>query len=246
MGARGQDVAQPGVILDSNTVNNLARMLRSAISQAQSGWGHESMPSLSSLSLAEAGGIAGNEESALPIPAPRLHFDPYDRGTEQNGNPGNRIDGLPHPTPAPKLRGSGPSMKRADGAFDDIIQEAASTYGLNKNLISAVIQAESSFNPKAVSPAGAQGLMQLMPATGRSLGVDDPFNPRQNIMAGSRYLRRLLDRYQGNTQLALAAYNWGPGNLERSLERQTGKMPQETRQYVAKISGMLEQSRAVA
>jgi len=101
-----------------------------------------------------------------------------------------------------------------------------------------VIQTESDFNAQAVSPVGAQGLMQLMPGTAADLGVTDAFDPEQNIQAGSKYLKQLMDRYDGDAKLALAAYNWGMGNLERHPER----MPQETVNYVAKITGLLDHS----
>jgi len=114
---------------------------------------------------------------------------------------------------------------------DRIVREASLKYGVDPSLIKAVIEAESGGNPYALSPAGARGLMQLMPATAAELGVTDAFDPVQNIMGGTRYLRRLLDRYRGDVRLALAAYNWGMGNLERRPEA----MPKETRAYVAKV-----------
>jgi len=123
--------------------------------------------------------------------------------------------------------------------FDPIIEEASRTYGVDSSLIRAMIQVESSGNPFAVSPAGAQGLMQLMPSTAADLGVKDAFDPDQNIMAGTRYLRQLLDRYQGNLRLALAAYNWGMGNLER----RPGAMPGETQRYIAKIENLYHSQR---
>lgn len=115
--------------------------------------------------------------------------------------------------------------------IDEIIQGAADQYGVEPSLIKAVISVESNGNHQAVSPAGAQGLMQLMPKTAAELGVIDPFDPKQNIMAGTRYLSRLLDRYQGNQKLALAAYNWGMGNLEKNP---TG-LPKETRNYIVRV-----------
>ncbi len=125
--------------------------------------------------------------------------------------------------------------KRADSLdIEGIIQKAAKTFGVNSGLIKAVIHAESSFNPDAVSPKGAMGLMQLMPDTARELGVKDPLNPTENVMGGTRYLKQLLDRYDGSTPLALAAYNWGMGNLD---SRQS-QMPTETKNYVAKITGI--------
>jgi len=121
------------------------------------------------------------------------------------------------------------------GKYASIIAAAAATHGLDPKLIVAVVQTESDFNAQAVSPAGAQGLMQLMPGTAAELGVSDAFNPEQNIQAGSRYLKQLMDRYDGDIGLTLAAYNWGMGNLERHPER----MPQETVNYVAKITGLM-------
>jgi soluble lytic murein transglycosylase-like protein len=116
--------------------------------------------------------------------------------------------------------------------FSEIIRQASAKYGIDESVITAVIKQESSFNPAAVSSCGAQGLMQLMPATARSLGVEDPFNPEENIMAGTRYLRQKLDEFDGNLALALAAYNAGSGAV-----RKYGGIPpyQETRTYVDKV-----------
>lgn len=97
-----------------------------------------------------------------------------------------------------------------------IIMKAAATYNLDPALIAAVIKSESAFDPKAVSWAGAQGLMQLMPGTARDMGCRDPFDPEQNIMAGSRYLRLMLNRFKGDLTLAVAAYNAGPTRVERN------------------------------
>ncbi len=114
-----------------------------------------------------------------------------------------------------------------------IVDEASHKYGVEPALIKSVIAVESNGNPQAVSPAGAQGLMQLMPATAAELGVTNPFDPAQNVMAGTRYLRQLMDRYQGNVRLALAAYNWGMGNLEKKPDA----LPKETREYIARVEG---------
>lgn len=124
------------------------------------------------------------------------------------------------------------SLSRGDTSiFDSIISKASRKYGVDAGLIKAVIKAESNFNPQAVSHAGAQGLMQLMPATARSLGVGDSFDPEQNVMAGTRFLKDLLQRYNGDVDSALAAYNWGPGNVDRRPDR----LPRETRDYLVRV-----------
>lgn len=113
-----------------------------------------------------------------------------------------------------------------------LIREAASREKLKEDLVRSVIARESAFRPCAVSPKGAQGLMQLMPATAAELGVRDPFDAKQNIDGGTRYLKQLLDKYEGNIQLALAAYNAGPGRVDRE-----GGVPAipETREYILNI-----------
>jgi len=117
--------------------------------------------------------------------------------------------------------------------YDPIIAEHSSVHGVRADLVHAVIQAESAFNPMARSIKGAMGLMQLMPATAIAYGVSNAYDPVQNIRAGVAYLRGLLDRYSQNEELALAAYNAGPG----AVEKYGGAVPpyRETRNYVAKI-----------
>jgi Transglycosylase SLT domain/Domain of unknown function (DUF4124) len=126
-----------------------------------------------------------------------------------------------------------PGSSDAENAYDDLIVHHANEHGLSADLIRAVIQAESGFNPYAISPKGAMGLMQLMPATARELGVSDPFHPSENIRGGVMYLAQLMARYNQNVELALAAYNAGPASVERY-----GRIPpyKETQSYVKKIT----------
>lgn len=121
-------------------------------------------------------------------------------------------------------------------SMDAIFAEAAKRYKVPLNLLKAMGKAESGFNADAVSPAGAQGVMQLMPSTARALGVEDPFDARDNIMGGAKYISQKLRQYNGDVDLALAAYNAGSGNVARY-----GGVPPfaETRNYIARIKGYM-------
>jgi soluble lytic murein transglycosylase-like protein len=126
-----------------------------------------------------------------------------------------------------------PASSRGATAYDDLISQNAAHHNISPELVRAVIQAESGFNRYAVSPKGAMGLMQLMPATARDLGVSDPFHPAENIRAGVAYLASLLTRFKQNVEHALAAYNAGPARVERY----DGVPPyRETQAYVKKIT----------
>ncbi len=122
------------------------------------------------------------------------------------------------------------------GEIEQLIDRVADQVSLAPELIRSVVHAESDFTADAVSAAGAQGLMQLMPATAEELGVRDSFDPLQNLLGGSRYLKQLLDKYDGDLDHALAAYNWGPGNVDREG---LDNMPQETRNYLLRVKGQL-------
>lgn len=118
--------------------------------------------------------------------------------------------------------------------LDQIFEREAEKYQVPLNLLKAVAKAESNFNPMAESSAGAQGIMQLMPATAKSLGVSDSYDVEQNIMGGAKYLGQMLEKFDGNTKLALAAYNAGPGNVLKY----NGVPPfTETQNYVKKVMG---------
>lgn len=123
-----------------------------------------------------------------------------------------------------------------------IIRDAAARYGVDASLVRAVIRAESGFDPNAESRAGAKGLMQLMDQTAASLGVTDSFDPVQNVHGGTRFLSFLLTKYNGNTSVALAAYNAGPGRVDRlgirtdaELAMAMDRLPEETQDYVRKV-----------
>jgi soluble lytic murein transglycosylase-like protein len=126
-----------------------------------------------------------------------------------------------------------PAMNLDRDGVERIVREAADRHRVDPALIRAVIETESGWNPSAVSRKGAAGLMQLHPGTAQRFGVNDVFNPQQNIDAGVRYLKMLLERYNGNLDLALAAYNAGEG----AVDRHGGKIPpfRETRNYVQKV-----------
>jgi soluble lytic murein transglycosylase-like protein len=133
----------------------------------------------------------------------------------------------------PAYRTTKPISPSAAGPFEPYVLEFAARESLRPELVRAVIQVESAYNARATSPKGAMGLMQLMPQTARELGVRDAYDPRDNIRGGTRYLRQLLDKYDGNEQLALAAYNAGAG----AVDKYGGRIPpyRETRDYVQKV-----------
>jgi soluble lytic murein transglycosylase-like protein len=137
---------------------------------------------------------------------------------------------------AAHVRATRRALPGTSGKYDGLIEEHAAARGVDPALVRAVIQVESGFNPRARSPKGAMGLMQLMPATAAELGVTRPYDPDENIRGGVAYLRSLLDRYDHDEQLALAAYNAGP----TAVERYGFNIPpyRETRSYVDKVQNL--------
>jgi len=134
------------------------------------------------------------------------------------------------------IQPSNESLERLD-KFEDLINDASETYGVDSKIIKSVILAESSAKPNALSSANAKGLMQLMDSTASDLGVNNSWDPKQNIMGGTKYLSQLLRQYNGDLKLALAAYNAGPGNVDKH-----GGIPpfQETKNYVTRVLGYLK------
>lgn len=129
-------------------------------------------------------------------------------------------------------------LDEQDHSLSAIFQEASETYGVPVSLLTAMAKQESAFQANATSKSGAMGIMQLMPATASYFGVENPYDPRENIMAGAKYISQLLTKYNGDTSLALAAYNAGSGNVSKY-----GGIPpfKETQNYVAKILGYMEE-----
>ncbi|MHB1398145.1 MAG: lytic transglycosylase domain-containing protein [Trichloromonadaceae bacterium] len=170
--------------------------------------------------------------SLSPLPQTEPQAPPQSRPLRQE------VDSLPGPVTlaSPPLAAAKPEAipgpVRVPQGVESIVDRASRRYGVDPALIKAVIKAESSFNQHAVSPVGAQGLMQLMPGTASDLGVKNPLDAEENVMGGTKYLKGLLKKYDGHLDKALAAYNWGPGNVDR---RGIETLPRETRDYLVKV-----------
>lgn len=152
---------------------------------------------------------------------------------------------------APKERPSGPRVSTSIDsmiavqpaqAYEGFIREAAALYRVDSSLIRSIMEAESAFDPSAVSRVGAMGLMQLMPDVAEAFGVEHPFDPRENIMAGARLLRELLDQHHGDVQLTVASYNAGPA----AVATYGGVPPfRETQGYVKRVQGLIADARRI-
>lgn len=228
LGSGVSDVSKAGgkarEIAESLTLQMLHSTLALAGDSASDGAvpsGTASFSSANALLMAYRSNLAGESK---PIPS-------------ASASTPTQLQELTGDTPAVAAAKVQKSQLHTDNAWlDPVISSASRKYGVDVGLIRAVIKAESDFNPQAVSHAGARGLMQLMPATARSLGVTDSFDPVQNVMGGTRFLKDMLQRYDGNVDAALAAYNWGPGNVDKHPDR----LPRETRDYLVRVKQLYE------
>ncbi|WP_051376776.1 lytic transglycosylase domain-containing protein [Burkholderia sp. WSM2232] len=218
------------------------------VTVARAGGSASSDDPVHAASTALPGADAGTQRARQ---LPRWRTDAPDRSerTAADGLPGYPqrtfidlpgLQSTPEPQPGSELQAqppvplSGPATSNPeDVPFGGMIDEAAREYNVPPALVRAVVTTESSFDPQAVSPKGALGLMQLMPATARRFGAADSMDPRTNLRAGTRYLRWLLDRFDSDLNLAVAAYNAGEG----AVDRYGGQIPPypETREYVTKV-----------
>ncbi|HSE94625.1 MAG TPA: lytic transglycosylase domain-containing protein [Methylomirabilota bacterium] len=186
------------------------------------------------VSLAGAGGFAA------PAAADVFRFEEESGAVHYTNIPADpryRFFQTEPPSPPPPAASRSAPQRRGLAVFAEAIRTAAERHGVDRRLVEAVVQVESGGNPGAVSPKGAQGLMQLMPQRSAELGVRDPFNPLQNLDGGVRHLRDLLQRFAGNVTLALAAYNAG----EAAVRTYQGVPPYpETRDYVRKVHALFD------
>jgi soluble lytic murein transglycosylase-like protein len=193
-------------------------------------------------------GIIGRSRSKGSVPIGERVAKPVE-ATQFGGSLRSALSRVNSRAQKPTVAKSPSSASRSGGAtgpgptpYDSLIQSAAKREGVDEELVKAVVQAESGFNARAVSPVGAKGLMQLMDGTARSLGVKDSFDPAANISGGVKFLRSMMDRF-GSVPLALAAYNAGPG----AVEKYGGVPPyKETQTYVDRVLQLQQRYEASA
>ncbi|WP_318246484.1 lytic transglycosylase domain-containing protein [Guptibacillus algicola] len=187
------------------------------------------MMDLQALRQFQSGNGNSNQQVATPFLKMLEQAISYTSYDQINHNKSNSTP-ITQQTPVEQFKPTGHSTKALE--IDGYIEELSGRYQVDPKLVHSIVKQESGYDPSAVSHAGAVGLMQLMPATARGLGVEDPFDAKQNIEGGVRYIKQMLSKYDGDTKLALAAYNAGPGNVDKY-----GGIPpfKETQNYVSKV-----------
>ncbi|MCD4782497.1 MAG: lytic transglycosylase domain-containing protein [Candidatus Eremiobacteraeota bacterium] len=206
--------------------HNRISAIQMRMQEIQSKFGSSSMKPKSPFS---AKGLSGTQATGMTQATTPISGLTFDQILASKMNEPLKGSGM---TPT-NVKNNSLSMKASD--YDSIINEASKKFGVDSKFVKCIIQQESGFQPNATSRVGAMGMMQLMPSTAKSLGVKNGYDPRENIMGGVKYIKQQLDRFGGNKEKALAAYNAGPGTVQKY-----GGIPPypETQNYVKNIMGM--------